>query len=228
VLLAWMMADALVQHLVDAAAWADVDSAPENANVTHAPLRVPARPLFPEAAAPPPNRVCAGAAELAVTNATHWAFHETEDIIVVPMAHAPGDHVAAARHAAVMHTAHTPGWISDAPDAALDINLTAVPGMVAVAARSGSVNVNLVYLQSYSNMTVATLSCAAGCTCRPASLDGRCEERVSLHISYQLRVTLSAPPAGGAAPGCLMRLRINASAAYGGHKFKVLGLSASF
>jgi hypothetical protein len=224
-LLAWMMADALVQHLVDAAAWADVDGAPEHANVTHLPLRVPALPLFPEAAAPPPNRVCASAAELVVTNARNWVFYETE--AVTEMGHvaaAPGSHVAAAKRQA----AHKPGWISEAADAALDINLTAVSSVAAVAALGGSVSVNLMYLQSYSKMTVALFSCVGDCTCPPASLDGRCEERVSLHVSHQTRVVLfAAAAAGGASPACMLRLRVDASAVFGGHKFKVLGLSLS-
>jgi hypothetical protein len=233
VLLAWMMADAMVQHLVDAAAWADAAAA-DAGGTPPAALRLPARPLSAGAAAPPPNRACTAAAELAVTAATHWAFHETEDALTHAAATAPGDHVAAARHAAALHTVHKPGWISDAADAALDINLTAAPGVAAAAARGATVSVNVMYLQSYSaEMAVAALACAGACACPPASLDSRCEDRVSLHMSYRLQVALSRPPGGGAPAGgangtCLLQLRVNATAAVGGTKFKVLGLAVAF
>ena len=122
-----------------------------------------------------------------------------------------------------MHIVHKPGWISEAADAELDIDLVAHTGVAAAAARGATVTVNIVYLKSYVNMTVVTLSCA-GCSCPPASLDSRCEEQVSLHASHVLRVDLRPQNNDSHNATCLLQLRVNATAANGDFKFKVLGL----
>ena len=219
-LLAWMLADAMVQHLVDAAVWAD---AAADAGVAPTALHLPAEPLFPGATAAMQNRECAPAAQLAVSAARHWTFHETEEVATHISAVAPESHTAAARNAAAMHTVHKPGWISEAADAELDIDLMAVTGVGAAAVRGATITVTIVYLKSYVNMTVVTLSCA-GCACPTASLDSRCEEQVSLHASHMLRVDLRPQEHDNHSATCQLQLRVNATAANGASKFKVLGL----
>jgi hypothetical protein len=222
-LLAWMLGDAMVQHLVDAAAWAD---AAADTGVAPAPLHLPAEPLFPGAAAAVENRECASAAQLAVSAARHWTFHETEEVATHLSAVAPESHTASARRAAMRaatHTVHKPGWISEAADAELDIDLAAHTGIAAAAERGATVTVKIVYLKSYVNMTVVMLSCA-GCACPSARLDSRCEEQVSLHASHVLRVDLRPPEEDNHNVSCHLQLRVNATAANGAFKFKVLGL----
>ncbi len=201
---AWLLADAMIQHFVDAQAYfelQDVDG------VAVVPLRLPTKALTLAGGSPAPARTCVAAASLVVTASRAWAFAATEVV----------------RN----KTVHKPGWISVAPDAYLEVDLSTVLAWPL----PGNSRVTLVYLRSYdSAMGAAAVTCTNSCSCDAAVLDARCEEHVSLHQSHTIDVrAIEGDPlvASNSKHGDACKLRldvVNATAAVG-WKFKLLGVS---
>ena len=213
-LTAWLLGDALVQHFVDAQAHFEQQEAEDAAAAASSPprlpLRLPAEALTPGGRAAPPPRTCVPAERLNVTASRSCAFAATE--------------VVRGR------TVQKPGWISSAPDAFLEVNISTVLAQPV----PGRPRVSLFYLRSYgAEMGVAALACAGGCVCDGAAINARNDdEHVSLHHAHLFYLSAAAVDMTNQAKGeridaCILRLDIVNATTAGSTKFKVLGLSVS-
>jgi len=132
-------------------------------------------------------RRCAEPGEMNVTLADGWTFVVSEEV----------------NNATVMK----PGWLASTPGAVLEFS---------VSAPNEQVMLTLRYLISYQRMGTALLTCKAGCSCAPVTLQGHAVGGVSIEAASTIRLT--------GASVCTLRLVVQNATLSGEHKFKVLGV----
>ena len=106
------------------------------------------------------------------------------------------------------------GWLSNASGALLEFAFRTKLAELPAGARA---RLTLRVLTSYEGMGAAALSCAAGCACEPAVLQGHVNGSVSVEHDAHVAVTQ--------AEACVLQLRVLPETSSGGHKFKLLGVT---
>lgn len=173
-----------------------------------APVLRSDRPLSAGAFSQPP-RACVNLDQLAPLVADGWQYGATETVRNV--------------------TVHKPGWIATTAGAVLEAvvstRLAAPRGDDGGGGDSGDgsalprVHLIVQYLVSYEGTGAAQLSCASGCECAPALLNGHDPAPVSVERARTVEVTQ--------AQRCVLRLVVQPAdpGAGGGTKFKLIGLT---
>ena len=117
-----------------------------------------------------------------------------------------------------------PGLVSSAVGSHVDLRLSYRDAEVGSASDWGTTSawVNLVYLQSYEHMGIASFSCHHRCSCNRQFIDAHSTARVSLEtVAPPMEVKLSPPLS---LHHCVLRARIVPNSTSGEHKFKITGL----
>ena len=115
---------------------------------------------------------------------------------------------------------YKPGWVSKTVGAALrfEIDTSGPPGE---ADPAHGPRVLIVYLQSYTHMGMAQVSCVSGCTCGGATIDAHSDERVSVNGYKELFPSRAAH--------CVVQLEVLAASkappADVRHKFKLIAVT---
>ena len=85
------------------------------------------------------------------------------------------------------------------------------------AALEAAGQLTIIFLQSYENMGTATVTCARGCTCAPATIDGHWQKETSQPgLQPLMNVTQNER--------CVLKVEVQPGTQSSGHKVKILGL----